>query len=75
MLMHPIIACYDDGKSHDGYTISLGKDNGSFCAKLGFDSGKLTILMEDNISTIQMIEGKINHRTVKHINTKFNHTN
>jgi len=23
--------CYDDGKSHYGYTISLGKGNGSFC--------------------------------------------
>ena len=101
--------CYDDGKSHYGYTISLGKDNGSFCAKsskiplvctssaeaeyvaccyaaqeimflrrlikkLGFDSGKPSILMEDNLSTIQMIEGKINHKTGKHINPKFHYT-
>ena len=42
--------------------------------KLGFDSHKPSILMEDNLSTIQMIEGKINHKTGKHISPKFNYT-
>ena len=102
-------ASYKDGKSHYGYTISLGKGNGSFCAKsgkiplvcmssteaeyvaccyaaqeltyirrmlkqLGFHSGKPSIMMEDNMSTIEMIKGNINHKTNKHINPKFNYT-
>ena len=101
--------CYKDGKSHYGYTISLGKNNGSFCAKsskiplvctssaeaeyvaccyaaqeiiflrrliskLGFSNGKPSILMEDNLSTIEMIKGNINHKTGKHVNPKFHYT-
>ena len=101
--------CYEDGKSHYGYTISLGKRNGSFCAKsakiplvcmssteaeyvaccyaaqelayvgrllrqLGFHTGEPSIMMEDNMSTIEMIKGNINHKTNKHINPKFNYT-
>jgi hypothetical protein len=101
--------CYEDGKSHYGYTISLGKSNGSFCAKsakiplvcmssteaeyvaccyaaqelayigrllrqLGFHTGEHSIMIEDNLSTIEMIKGNINHKTNKHINPKFNYT-
>ena len=30
--------------------------------------------MEDNLSTIEMIKGNINHKTGKHINPKFGYT-
>ena len=30
--------------------------------------------MEDNLSTIEMIKGNINHKTGKHISPKFNYT-
>ena len=84
--------CYEDGKSHHGYSISLGKRNGSFCAKpakislvcissteadyvaccyaaqelayvgkllrqLGFHTGEPSIMMEDNMSSIEMTNG------------------
>ena len=100
--------CYEDGKSHYGYTISLGKMNVSFCAKsaqiplvcmpstdaeyvacryasqelayigrilrkLGFHTGEPFIMMEDNMSTIEMIKRNITHKTNKHINLKFNY--
>ena len=31
-------------------------------------------MMEDNISTIEMIKGNINHKINKHIKSKFNYT-
>ena len=37
-------------------------------------TGKPSVFMEDNLSTIEMIKGNINHKTGKHISPKFNYT-
>ena len=38
--------------------------------KLGFSIGKPSILIEDNLSTFEIIKGNINHKTGQHINPK-----
>ena len=37
-------------------------------------AGISSVSMEDNLSTIEMIKGDINHKTGKHISPKFNYT-
>ena len=47
---------------------------GRLFRQLGFNTGEPSIMMEDNMPTIERIKGKINHKTNKHINPKFNYT-
>ena len=42
--------------------------------KLGFHTGKSSIMMEDSMTNIEMIKGNINHKTNKHINPNLSYT-
>ena len=100
---------YSDGRSHYGYTFSLGRNDGSFYAKskkmsltalssteaeyvalceatrdaiwlrrllsdLGYAPQEPTLIWQDNLSTIDYVNGHRTHQASKHINPKFHFT-
>jgi hypothetical protein len=40
-------------------------------AELGFPQKKPTVIYEDNMSCIEFVNGKLNHKATKHINPKY----